>query len=430
MNVLQRWLIGLRERLSSSLYRNAFYLLGGTAITGAMGFLFWMGAARLMQAEDVGVATSVIASSALAVTLSDLGMATAMIHFVNARYEQLASIVNAITAGGWIFSMLAAIALIIGVPLFAPNLAPVVAHPSTAVFIALFTVGNAILLLQDATALALRRADYVFWRNIACNVASPLLLIPAIQLFGDYRGLLLAYCLPNIVVCLVTGSAILPRLINGYRLLGSLDLPVVRDVVSYGIRSYLSNMLWGLPTFILPILALNAIDTAGAASFFVVWTIVNFVLIIPRSVTLSLFVEGERNRGNLQTIVVRTFGVTVAACLPPILLLWFAGHLLLGLFGKTYVNQTILHLLLLSVIPFTMNSLCFISLRVRARGLELPWYCAFVLGCLLSSLWYFGQHSGEGLALGWLTGQGLGALLALVLAAYAFWFAPQRVKYA
>ena len=53
----------LKQKLSVSLYRNAIYLMIGTAINSIFGLAFWVVATRwLYEPEDIGLASAVISA--------------------------------------------------------------------------------------------------------------------------------------------------------------------------------------------------------------------------------------------------------------------------------------------------------------------------------------------------------------------------------
>ncbi|MCU0495075.1 MAG: oligosaccharide flippase family protein, partial [Chloroflexaceae bacterium] len=396
---LRRWL----ALLTSPLYINSLYLLGGTAASGVLGFVFWIVAARWSSAADVGLATATIASVALLIALCDLGLTVAMVRTITGQHPRLLTLVHAMSAGGWVVSGLAALVFIVGIPLFAPRLDVLRHDLVTWGLFCVFVMMNYVLMLQDAIAMALRRASYVFWRNLACNLPSVMLLPLVLPIVSDFRGLLAAYCLPNLLVALYTGLRIMPRYLPGYRLFGVPNLAAFRELLPYGLKNYVSNLLWGVAGFLLPVLAINVATAAATAPFFVIWTMFSFLLIIPRSVSATMFVEGNIQRGDIGVISLRAFALIIGITLPGALLLWFAGDFVLHLFGRSYVDMTLLRILLASLPAFAVNSICFVMLRLKERGGQLIGYCFLVSAAILCSATLlvpgYGLH---GLALGWL----------------------------
>ena len=72
----------MRSLIGASLYRNAAYLLLGTAVISATGFVFWIIAARLYPVEVVGVGSAIISALGLMAVLPELGLATGLVRFL------------------------------------------------------------------------------------------------------------------------------------------------------------------------------------------------------------------------------------------------------------------------------------------------------------------------------------------------------------
>ena len=79
---------GLKKLYRVSLYRNAVYLMLDNAIPALSGFAFWVIAARLYSAENVGIASATISVTGLLVAFSTLGLGNTLIRFLPNAREQ------------------------------------------------------------------------------------------------------------------------------------------------------------------------------------------------------------------------------------------------------------------------------------------------------------------------------------------------------
>jgi len=70
--LLLRW-----ER--DNLLRNSAFIMGTTIVNGAVGYVYWIAAARLGRPSDVGIATSLIAILFLTSMATNLGIGPALI---------------------------------------------------------------------------------------------------------------------------------------------------------------------------------------------------------------------------------------------------------------------------------------------------------------------------------------------------------------
>lgn len=412
-------LLGLRtlqrfQILFSPLHINSLYLLGGTAASGVLGFLFWIIAARWSSTANVGLTTATISSTALIVSLCDLGLSVTLIHAITKQHSQHISIIHTISALGWMISGVAALVFLFGIPIFAPKLEILQDDIAVCCLLLLFVMVNYVLGLQDGIAMALRKAKYVFWRNLACNLPSLVLLPIVVSFLSDFRGILIAYCLPNFIVVLCTGLYIMPRYITGYKLFGEIRISTLKEILPYGLKNYVSNILWGIVGFALPVLSINIATPSETAKFFIIWTIFNFLLIVPRSVSASMFVEGTIRDEKLQSIALRALMMISIILLPGFIFLWFFGNNILLLFGKNYVDTHILRILLVSLPFFSINSIYFIALRVKNNLLQLisfSFLTSFsIISCIIFLIPRYGLHS---LSLGWLFGHAFVTMLVV-----------------
>ena len=96
------------------------------------------------------------------------------------------------------------------------------------------------------------------------------------------------------------------------------------------------------------------------------------------------------------------------------------GDYVLGLFGQAYVNLSLLRLLLLSVVPFTINSIYFVVLRVQRRLKQIIMFSALIAISILTLASTLVRAMGaEGLAMGWLLGHCLAAIVVSIIAVWA-----------
>jgi O-antigen/teichoic acid export membrane protein len=409
----------LTRRIALPLYVNSFYLISSTVISSGLGFIFWMLAARSTSAAEIGIATAAIASVNLLITLCDLGLGTTLIYYASAERVETTTLLNTTITVGWLCISVGATIFIIGIPFWSAGLMPIRDGAALVILFILFTAINYILGLQDAAMVSKRRAYYVLLRNLACNIPSVLLLLPLVNLIGGYPSILMAYSMPNIIIGLIAGIVVLPYYFKGYCFFGRIDRDVLAKVSSYGIASYVSNIFWGLPAYILPIIAINTLTAEKTGYFVINWTIANFVLIAPRVVGYSLFAEGSRRTKDLWSSSVLSFILIIGLVAPVIFILWFRGDYVLSFFGEGYINVTLLRLLLISILPFTINSIFFIILRVQKRMKLIILFSAVLTASILITTTVLVHILGdEGLAMGWLLGHTSTAIVVFVIAGY------------
>lgn len=407
-------------QLRAPLYRNSIYLFGGTFISAGFNLIFWFVGARTTSAADVGIAQASIGSALLLILLADLGLATALPYYA-AKESSPSEYVNTSIAAGWLFSSISVIIFWIGLPIFAPSLLILRFDPWMLAFFFLFTTFNFVIGLQDAAMLSQRNGKYVFWRTLAANLPSTLLLILLLFIEHSYRTMFVAFVLPNIVVGILVGWRVLPRFFKGYRFLGRPDSATILKMTRFGLFNYVNNILWGAGTLLLPLIVSNSLTPAVTGYFLINLTLLNLVLAVPKTVSNSMFVEGARHRENLASIALRSLMFMLLLVSPLILGISLLGGIVTNLFGANYVMMPTLRLMMLTVLPFTLTSVLMNFFRLLHKYKVSLSFSALVTASVLLFTNLLGRAGGaEGIALGLLVGYSFASLFGALLIAQLF----------
>ncbi|MDQ4074973.1 MAG: hypothetical protein M3220_01865 [Chloroflexota bacterium] len=321
---------------------------------------------------------------------------------------------NTVVAGGWMLSTTAAILFLVGIPLWAKGLLLLRQDPLLLITFTLLIAFTFALKLQDSAMLSYRHARFVFWRNVACNAPPLFLLFLLGPLLEAHQLPIVAFAAPNVLTGIITSVFVVPRVFKGYRFFGCFNQSRLLSIATYSLATHAANLLWEGGTFLLPIIAINVLSAAATAYFYICWTLSNFVMIASRSVTTSLFVEMTRDPTGIHDILLQALRFILLVTVPLICLLWSGGHIVLRLFGEGYANLTLLRILLLSAVPFAINSICLMSLRALGKLRHLLLCSATVATGVVGWTTIFALRFGvEGIAAGWLLSQSLPALLAI-----------------
>jgi O-antigen/teichoic acid export membrane protein len=223
-----------------------------------------------------------------------------------------------------------------------------------------------------------------------------------------------------LIVEVILGLIILPKTFPNYRFWGTLNVPQIMRIGPYGLANHGSNLLWSVPAQALPIITVSVLASDLSGYFLINWTVVNFIFIIPRSVTTSMFVEGSHEKHEVMKISQRSLGIILAIAMPIFLFLWFFSPLVLQLFGKNYSEPRLMKILLLSIFPFSVNAIFFIFLRVLENLRAILAFSAAVAITVLASIFVFAESDNiSSIAVGWLVGQMLPCGVALLLYVYS-----------
>jgi O-antigen/teichoic acid export membrane protein len=404
------------RQIRAPLIANSIYLLAGSFLSAALAFIFWIIAARLIASEEVGLVVAANSAINILVLLSDLGLGSAIVRFASSEKETAVEIINSSVAIVWIASVLLSVIFIFCIPFLSPGLRNVRDDSFLSISFVLFTSVISLLNLQVAAMLARRRGGFSFWRySIASFFSIPFLLIFS-KITSGVNAAFLSLNLPNVLIFLVTSIFALPLFFQGYKVFGHLNLDNTLKLTRYTSANYIATLLWQIPIFALPLISSNVISAEATAYFYLPWIIAISILSIPQMVSLSLFAEGSYNTNALFSLV-RKATIFIAILVTPIILvLWFWGGSILELIGKDYANAYVLRLILISIIPYTINSIYTAYLRVsmqlkRLLALSFTMFIsALGLAYILGSV--FG---GVGLAIGWSIGQTIASTTVLMM---------------
>lgn len=309
------------------LYKNSFFLMASRVFNVACGFIFWMVATRYYSIENMGVATALISSLGLVVLFSRFGFDLALIRFI--KINDTGKVINTCITITTLLSIVAAIIYIIGAEIFSVSLS-FIQIPEYAVTFLAFAVMSSIVSTTGNAFIALRNAKHFFLQNVLLASRIPL-LIP-LAFMGSF-GILGALGLANFFSALF-GFFILKKFMH-FDL--KLDMSFIKESFRFSSRTYISDLLQYIPTLILPIMILNLSGEAQAARYYIAFAIGNLVLIIPETLSISLFVEGSHGKG-MKENGLRAGTAIFLFLIPAVFCIVFFGKFLLSLVGKDYIG--------------------------------------------------------------------------------------------
>jgi O-antigen/teichoic acid export membrane protein len=358
--------------MRSSLFRNALYIMLTTGVNSGLGYVFWLVVARSYAAEDVGIASALIAAMTVVSAIADLGTSTALIQRLPGQRSDrdwsrtiTASVVTASAAG-------LAIAFVAGaaiVPALSDSLEVANENAGHLLLFAAGVVVWSVSAVSDYLFVAERRTQHMFTRNLVFGVAK-LAIVAALALGGDDGaiGIFAAWVAGCAVSVAVAYALLLPRLPRRYRP----SLSGVRDEVRAMRGMYAGNYFitlgYLLATFVLPLLVVARLSAEDTAYFYVAWLLGGAFFTVSASVGSALFAEGTNEPGQLARQTRSAIRITAALITPLMVVFLVAAEPILGLFGDEYADNgtTLLILLTASAIPDAITGLYLA--RVRAEG--------------------------------------------------------------
>lgn len=349
-----------------ALYSNSIFLIANAGAGAALGFGFWVLAAKLYPAEAVGLGSALLSAGGLLVFVATLGLGQGLIRYLPSLRSNAAALINSCFTLSSIVAAIAALVFIAGIPLWSPALGFVRSDIRFGITFVIFIISNTIFSLFNDTYLALRHAEYSFIQGTLMGLLKLALVAVLAGLFGLF-GIMASWMVATAVLVLLGLFVFLVRLQPGYRPLPVLPQPADKEMIRFSFSNYLSLGLWSLPGWILPVMVLNQAGSQANAYFYMGWAFAGLLFAIPLATANSLFAEGSRQDSNLAGNIKRSLKLIGVLALPVAVVLAAAGDKLLLAFGKQYSEEAtkLLWLLVPAIIPLSINVVYIAAAKVR-----------------------------------------------------------------
>ena len=404
--------------VNDSLYRNSSFLILNSAITAALGFVFWVLASRLFPASAVGTTSTVVSALTFAVMAGTVGLPNTLIRFLAGERDKVrllaTSGATAAVAGAVVAVVWCAVPSHFGVPL--ARVAP--GWPMVPVFVVITALGSVGVVAQSAI-IALRKSKWVVVENTAGSLVK-LLLLPlgigfgAAGLFGLYFAALAIATIGSIVILRYEVGSSVSRWVRG------VDLRCLAHCRSFAAGNHVAALVALLPTTVLPIIVLNRLGARQAAFFAMPLMIVALLNVIPSMASQSLFAEASADEASLRAQTRRTLLGVYAILVPGVIVLCVLAQPVLSIFGPDYARNgtRCLQLLALSGMFAGFNYVADVVLNARKQVKSYVFLNTAGTVCAIGFPVVFMGSGLTGVGFGWFVGQIGYSLLALGTLAY------------
>lgn len=410
---LQR-LPDLRPHLGpSALLGSAAAIALSTGLTGLLGIIFWVVAARQYTPEVVGQASAVV-SGLLAVSgFAQLEMYGVLTKFLPTAGPRARGLVLRCYAGAVVIGAFLAVGAVLLAPLVSPDLRVLRTPAFGAVFIVAVAVWG-VFALQDAVLVGVRRAHVTVPENVLFSLAKLGLLVLALDASALY--VLASYALPA-ALCLIPVNVLIFRryLPQAPRTASALT---ARAVLQYARWDVVASWTGTATVAGVPLIVIAAEGAAATGIFYAAWSMVTALDLLALAVGTSLVVQSGYVPSRLRSDARLAFGGALAVTLPLVALVLLAAPAILGLFGTAYAasGEGLLRVLALASLPRALVLIASAADRGAGRPEWAAANSAIVAAAALAGV-VLGS-SGTGLlpiGLGWLFGNLVAALVVLPL---------------
>ena len=399
--LLYQWI-----KTNSILLKNAGSLVGTTAITSGLGFVYWLVAARFFPPQVLGLSSATISAMTLLGFFCTLGLGTLLMGELSRQPGNEMALISAslilVGAVGGCFGIVFALIA----PFVSPDFQILRASVEAIVLFATGVSLTAITLVLDGAFTGLLRSELQLWRNTLFAV------VKLTALFG--AGLWLSHTLGlTIYATWAIGNALSLVALAGFALkkgkrFSRTSLPhweLLRKLAPTAFQHHILNLILDVPSLALPLVVTITLSATINAWFYVSFMLAGFTYVIPYALTLVLFAMTSDQPSTQIHKARLTIGIAFITILLANVVLQLGTKQLLGLFGHVYAVQAAWSLRILAICAFPLiikNHYIAISRIQNRMARAMP---PIAIGTLLElGGAALGGHLGgiSGLSLGWL----------------------------
>ena len=400
-------------RINSIILFNAGSLVGTTAVTSVLGFVFWWLAARAFPPEAVGLASAAISAMTLLGSVAIVGLGTLLLGELPLQRGREGSLISAaliLVAG---IGELLGFAFVVVAPYVSSGFQPLGASIGSSALFALGVSLTAITLVLDDALIGLFRGGLQLWRN-SCFAVVKLAVLLAVSLwlsraFG--MTIYATWAIGNICSLVALAGYVLAK--KGW--VGRNYLPqwgLLRKLGLSALRHHLLNVTLQAPALVLPVLVTVLLSATVNAWFYVSWNLSSMANIFSAALTMTLYAAASAQPGRLAHKIRLTLSLAFAASVLANVVLLLGTSQVLDLFGHRYAEQAAWSLRILSLesFPFIIKNHYIAVSRISGRVA----HAAQIM--IITSLLELGGAT-LGALLGGLTGLSLGWFCAMCIEA-------------
>ena len=363
------WRRRAEVQLGDPLTRNGYALIANTAVTGALGLVYWLLMARLYPTAAVGRASAAYAAMNLLAGFTAQSFNGALTRFIPQAGLRTKTFVTRAYGVSAVASFGMAILFLLTISWWGSSYSELNGAVVGLAFV-ISVVAWAIFTLQDSVLVGLRSAFWVFVENAIFGVVKIVLLVALVTALPHHIGIYVSWMLPAIVAVPLINALIFGRLVPRHTLLTrESQSPSNRQIGRFLAGDYSGALCMLATGSLVPVLVATRVDVRQTAYFYVAWVIAAIVDMIGINMGMSLTVEGAFDADALALNTRKALRKMSLIVLPSAMLLAIFAPLWLGLFGPAYSShaRTVLELLAVATVFRAVTELYLGALRAQSR---------------------------------------------------------------
>jgi O-antigen/teichoic acid export membrane protein len=314
------------------LLRNSGFLALNLGLGAVSGFGALSLITRLYPVGIVGLSAAALAGTSLICSISQLGFNYSLPRFL-ATSRDRSALINTVMTSTMLVAIVASVVFL--------------ALPSSREFYKMGGVGFAVAFIiftamasgvnqLELVLVADRAAHKIVMANALANVIK--LVAPVIFLVFATEG---AYIAQNIAIAIGFMSLTVILMREGQRFRPQLSIATTSHLQRYSAGSYVSTLVGGLPTQLLPLIIITRIGSDQIAYWYTAMAIASLLYQLPGSVGQALLAEASKHPESRKHLMRRATMVIFGVMLPILAVVYVGAPLGLGLLGHQYAAGSV-----------------------------------------------------------------------------------------
>jgi O-antigen/teichoic acid export membrane protein len=318
-------------------------LIFSSALTSALGVVFWALVARQYQTDQVGIITSLLNVLGFLSSISLYGLAESIIRFLPSSKDSQILVNTSVTLSIVSSSVVSAISIPLLV-IYDPNFSIILEDNIGKLLFVICSLSMVVGIIQDSVFIARRKASYLLIRNVSMGVSKLIMVI----LLSGYGAIGL---LASIAVSSVMSNIIAIFLSNniGVRLRIGISSRI-KEWRKFALANYLSGLIASVVLLIIPLEIMRNLGPRYSAYYFIAYIISTALRFIPQGVTKSMFAEASNSIKDIKNHALRSIKLMALTMVPICIVLVFAAGSILHIFGNDYANEATQSLQILTIV--------------------------------------------------------------------------------
>jgi len=402
---------------NDSLYRNSIFLILSTFVMSGVGFFFWIIAARVYNAQQVGITTTILSITGLISSISLFGFNVSLISYLPLSMTKN-KIINSSLILNVVGTLFISLIYFIGIQYFSESMMFIRNNGIFCTLFIVYTVSIGLSGLFDSVFIAYRSTHNILIKT--CLFSLIRIVLPFLLFYFGTLGLFGSIAIAGIVSCIFSVVILIKQ--YHYIFCFEVDKKSIKEMAYFSLGNYVAGFISSLPGFILPIIILNNLGSDMSAYFYMAFMIIALLNIIPKSLAQSLFAEGSHSGTILKSSLKKVGYFSFAIMIPCVLITFFFGQYVLHFFGKAYAIESfmLLRIMSISVIFVTVNLIGESILNIRKEIKTLVFFSVFNASLVLGLSFVFIHLGLSGIGIAWIIAQGSTSLLYIIYYAHHY----------